>query len=80
MTYPTEDNIANPCIKNSRCGWKSKSIYINAEKLTRSSAFPGYFLGLLFIKMLKNKYNFLRMIQNQMSVDVKFICRILVLL
>ena len=68
MPYPTEDNIANPCIK------MKEQIKINAEKIIPSSA------SLVTFYASYSKVNFLKMMQNKMSVDVKFICKILILL
>ena len=54
MPFPTEDNIANPYIK----------ILKNEQKINSFFSFPGNFFCLLFIIILKNKFNFLRMMQN----------------
>ena len=52
-----------------------EQIKINAESIHSFFSFPGYFLCLLFIVavMLKNKFNFMKMLQDQMSVDKKII-------
>ena len=51
LPNPTEDNIANPCIKNSRYWRKSKS-KLMLKKFSISSTFQVFF-SLLFIIMLK---------------------------
>ena len=34
------------------------------QKINSLLSFPGYFLCILFMVMLKNKFNFLKMMQN----------------
>lgn len=60
LSYGRQYNIANPYIKML----KNEQNKIKAEKIKSFFSFPGNFFCLLFIIMLKNKFNFLRMMQN----------------